>query len=657
MSEPINVLIVEDTIADARLMMRELERTGFAPDWIRVETESDYLSCLERPPDVILADSNLPQFDGLHALDMLRQRNLDIPFILVSGRMGEDLAVDAMSRGADDYLLKDRLARLGEAVRRAMERRRLRRERAGAIEALRDSKERYRLVSEISSDYAYSLEVTPDGTPTCEWITEPFTRITGFVASEINSRGWLSLYHPEDVSIAERHHQMLLSNQSDSIEARIITSDNRTCWVRVYGRPIWDDSEQRVVRIFGATQDITAQKHLEQQLLHAQKMEAIGQLAGGIAHDFNNLLTVISGYGQIMRDQPAAGGQSGANPEYLDAILKAADRASQLTRQLLAFSRRQVLRLKTIELNTLVIEVEKMLQRVIGEDVELRTIFGSDAGLVKVDPGQMEQVIMNLAVNARDAMPDGGRLTIETSHVELDETAASPDTLPKTAPFVLLTVSDTGIGMDKETIARIFEPFFTTKEVGKGTGLGLAMVYGIIKQSGGNVQVESAPGRGTTFRVYLPRVVREEETAVEPALLGLTGHHGSETILVVEDEETVRNLIRQILDLKGYTVLHTGDVDEAVKICEHHVGRIALLITDVILPGMSGPQVAARARELRPGIRVLYASGYTDNALSPYGVEVGVNFLQKPFTPDALVGKVRDVLSAPRSSSAGASAQ
>jgi CheY-like chemotaxis protein len=268
----------------------------------------------------------------------------------------------------------------------------------------------------------------------------------------------------------------------------------------------------------------------------------------------------------------------------------------------------------------------------------------------------MEQVIMNLAVNARDAMPGGGRLTIETARVELDEAYARQHAVPQTGPYVLLKVSDTGIGMDKETLARIFEPFFTTKDAGKGTGLGLAMVYGIIKQSGGNIQVESEPGRGTSFGIYLPVVTRGEETTVAPALSAMPGSQGSETILVVEDENTVRKVIRQVLVRKGYDVLDTGDVDEALRICAEHPGRIALLITDVVLPRMSGPQVAERALELRPGIRVLYASGYTGNALIPHGVyEQGVNLLQKPFTPDALTRKVREVLNAPKSASAGGS--
>ena len=645
MGEKIQVLIVEDHPDDAELMVRELRRAGFTPEWVRVETESAYLSALEQNPDVILSDSSLPEFDGLAALDLLRERGLDIPFVLVSGRVGEDLAVDAMKRGAYEYLLKDRLARLGEAVRRAIERQRMRRESAWAVEAMRQNEERYRLISETTSDYAYSLSVDPDGSVTCEWITEPFTRITGLSVAEVNSIGWERLYHTEDLPISERHHQTLLSNQSDSMEIRIVTKNQQACWVRVFGRPIWDEAQCRVVRIYGAAQDITAEKQLEHQLFQSQKMEAVGRLAGGVAHDFNNLLTVIAGYGQILKDQSTA---DAPGADYLNEIIQAADRAAQLTRQLLAFSRRQVLQLKTVDLNSIVADIEKMLRRLIGEDVEVSCRLDPGLHGVRVDPGQMEQVLLNLAINARDAMPSGGLLTIETANVDLDDAYARLHGSVQAGPHVMLGVSDTGTGMDKATQARIFDPFFTTKEIGKGTGLGLATVYGIVKQSGGNVWVYSEPGAGSTFKVYLPRTQKERGVDKTPALRAPVAQ-GTETILVVEDEGAVRGLIRRVLARTGYAVLETGDSDEALRmLCPQRAGNIALLITDVIMPKMSGPELAERALALRPGIKILYTSGYTHNAIIQQAVfKPGVTLFEKPFTPDALVRKVREVLDAP----------
>jgi len=636
MSETVRVLIVEDDPVDADLMVRELKRGGFDPDWVRVQTESEYLAQLDREPDVILSDSNLPLFDGFEALDLLRKRALDIPFILVSGRMGEDLAVEAMKRGASDYLLKDRLARLGEAVRRAVDLRRLRAERIWAIGALRQSEERYRLVSEVSSDYVYSLRVDPDGALTYEWITDPFTRITGFDSAELNERGWTSLCHPEDQAIVRQHLESLLSGRSDSVDIRIITKDKRVRWMRVYDRPILSESGAeagQVSRIYGAAQDITVQKQLEEQLLQSRKMEAIGQLAGGVAHDFNNLLTVICGYGDLLTKQPD---MSATGREYAQEILEAAKRAAQLTRQLLAFGRRQVLQLRTVNLNGVARDLEKLLRRLIGEDVELRLSCAADLGLVKVDAGQIEQVIMNLAVNARDAMPKGGRLTIETANADFDAT-----------PHVMLAVSDTGSGMDSETAARVFEPFFTTKEIGKGTGLGLAMAYGIVKQSGGDIRVYTEVGRGTTFKIYLPRLERAEEPAAESAPFNLRKVEGTETILVLEDENALRGLIRQVLSKAGHTVLDTGDPDEAIQLCQRHPGDIALFITDMVLPKLSGPLVAERVMQLRPGVRVIYTSGYPGKASIPNRLrQFGTTFFEKPFTPDTLVRKVRAVLDA-----------
>lgn len=405
-------------------------------------------------------------------------------------------------------------------------------------------------------------------------------------------------------------------------------------------------------QVLGVSTNVTERKHAaealnhsEQQLRQAQKMEAIGQLAGGVAHDFNNLLTVITGFSQLLQMQLEPGDPRSG---YVEQIAQATDHAAALTQQLLAFSRRQVLRLEVMDLNVVVSESEKMLCRLIGEDIELTTVLRPGLGQVQVDRGQIQQVILNLAVNARDAMPEGGKLTLETAHVELDATYAQQHPGMQPGRYVMLAVSDTGCGMDAEVQSHLFEPFFTTKEVGKGTGLGLSTVYGIVKQSGGHIWVYSEPGGGTTFKVYLPRLdsaVELREDAPAPAA-PLTG---TETILVVEDEDQVRSLVRQVLQASGYTVLEAHRGDAALSISNSYDGPIDLLVTDVVMPGMSGREVAQRLETLRPGLPVLYISGYTDHAIVHHGVlEAGITWLQKPFTPIALARKVREMLDAPR---------
>ena len=386
-----------------------------------------------------------------------------------------------------------------------------------------------------------------------------------------------------------------------------------------------------------------AQAQLEVQLLQSQKMEAVGRLAGGIAHDFNNLLTVIIG-----RAQRVVKSVEPEHPRYADIelIQKSAYRASALTRQLLAFSRKQVLQPKVLSLNEVVGDLEAMVRRLIREDIELITALEADLGQVKVDPHQMEQVLVNLVVNAVDAMPHGGRLIIETANTELTAAYAIRHVGMEPGAFVMLAVSDNGQGMDADTRARIFEPFFTTKEQGKGTGLGLSTVHGVINQSGGHILVYSEPGRGTTFKIYLPRVDAPKRAARRP-LAPVDVRRGAETLLVVEDEEDVRGLARDVLVESGYTVLEAATAEDAVRICEDHESPISLLLSDVVMPKVSGPQLAQRLVDLRPELHVLYMSGYTDEAIVHHGVlEPGTAFIEKPFTPEDLCEKVRDVLDA-----------
>jgi len=391
----------------------------------------------------------------------------------------------------------------------------------------------------------------------------------------------------------------------------------------------------------GTVVDITERHRLEEMLRQSQKMEAVGRLAGGIAHDFNNLLTVILGYSGALHDRLKHDDEA---REQAKRIAQAADKAAALTRQLLAFSRMQLLEARVINLNNLVVNLDKMLRRLIGEDIELITRTTAGLRLVKADPGQMEQVVMNLVVNARDAMPEGGTMTLETANVDLDENYAAAHAGVIPGAYVMLAVSDSGIGMSAETQAQIFDPFFTTKEMGRGTGLGLSTVYGIVKQSGGHIWVYSEVGHGSTFKIYLPQTHEADEPTIgEHPVVSTT--RGSETILLVEDDSQVRDLTRSILTARGYVVLAPADAQAALSMVEQDASKIRLLLTDVIMPGISGRELARQLLGRNPEIKVLYMSGYTENAIGQHGVlEPGTYFLQKPFTPPALTNKVREIL-------------
>jgi two-component system, cell cycle sensor histidine kinase and response regulator CckA len=433
-----------------------------------------------------------------------------------------------------------------------------------------------------------------------------------------------------------------LSRPVQNVEVRWRRKDGKPITVRLSGRAI-TNSYGDVKEFEMIAEDVSDRRLLEDQLRHSQKMEAIGRFAGGIAHDFNNLLTVIKGYSELVLEELET-----ADPLRceVEEVQKAADRAASLTRQLLAFSRQQVLAPRILDLNHVIRNMDRLLQRLLGDDIELTINLDPNLGRAKTDPGQIEQVIMNLAVNARDAMPKGGKLTIETVNIELDESYVREHVAVKPGAYVMFAVSDSGVGMTEEIRSRIFEPFFTTKEPGKGTGLGLSTVYGIVKQSDGYVWVYSEVGIGSTFKIYLPRV--DAPADVLPSRTnGLPTHRGTETILLVEDEDGVRALVRQLLARQGYTVLESRHGGEALLVCERYSGKIDLLLTDVVLQQMSGRELAERLTGVRPEMRVLYISGYTDDAIVQHGVlNAGTAFLQKPFTTDALIRKVRHVLNA-----------
>ncbi len=471
-------------------------------------------------------------------------------------------------------------------------------------------------------------------------VNPAFVTMLGYAsAAELVGRSLPNLYADSQqwFTLADYFRSL---QQFHGLVAEWVRKDGSSTVVRLSGRAIRGEGNAIFFELF--SEDVSERRTLEQQLRQAQKMEAVGRLAGGIAHDFNNLLMVISGYSEFLLER------IGSNQELrgpAQEIANAAERATSLTRQLLAFSRKQMLAPKVIDLNAVVTENLKMLTRVIGEDIDLVMVPSADIGAVKADPGQIEQVIMNLAVNARDAMPHGGKLTIETANVTLDDNYARFHAPVQPGDYIMLAISDTGMGMDAETQNHIFEPFFTTKGT-KGTGLGLSTVYGIIKQSGGYVWVYSEPDKGTTFKIYLPRVSASGEVADAEAAVAINNSHQNvETILLVEDEPNLRELTLQYLQKQGYTVLEAGDGATAIQASNAHQGPIHLLLTDVIMPGMNGRELAQRISSLRPETKVLYMSGYTENAIGHNGtLDAGITLLQKPFTLPALKTKVREVL-------------
>jgi PAS domain S-box-containing protein len=504
------------------------------------------------------------------------------------------------------------------------------RERQRTEQVVLERDERFQALIEATFD---GISISQDGV--LMEVNEGYARIFGYTtAAELAGKAVLDL-------VAEESTDEMRRRLSEQIEGSYdLVGKKRD------GTKVWLQATTRMHRVGGrpsrvtAMRDMTEQRLLEQQLRHAQKMEAVGRLAGGIAHDFNNLLTVIQSYASLLISEAAG---TNAPHEELEEIQRAAEAATTLTRQLLTFSRQQVIEPKVLTVDKIVSGAHKMLKRLIGEDVELEIKLAPDGGRIRVDPGQLEQVIMNLAVNARDAMPEGGRLLIETSNVEMSEQFLREHVPARAGHYLMLAMSDTGAGMSEETRAHIFEPFFTTKEAGKGTGLGLATVYAIVKQSGGFIWVYSEPGHGTVFKLYFPLVDDPAEISGPTRAAGAA--RGTETVLLVEDSAAVRAVTRQLLERQGYTVLEAPDPRMAIAIASSHRGTIHLLLTDIVMPGMSGRALAEQLSKARPKMKVLYTSGYTDDTILRQGVIDGsAAFLQKPFTPEMLLRKVRSAL-------------
>ena len=757
MSAPIAVLLVEDNSDEARLVAESLaEATGRA---CSVQVVDHLAAALDRLRaggiDVVLLDLGLPDSQGAATFDAVHRYAPNLPVIVFTGRGDEDLGLQLVRQGAQDYLVKSDAD--GRATMRAI---RYALERATSERTLREREARFRQLAENidevffvqSADFSETLYISPAYESiwgrTCQSLYDnpksfvdavvPEDRPPLFEAIALNQQGerskevefrvmrpdgsmrWVMarsagirddrsvVYRISGVAsdVTDRHQMEEALRESEALYRKLTetsfdgivrTEDGIVCeanagFVRMFGYAseaeligfqtsdfVADESQadvaDRVTRgidgsyvFFGkrkdgariqveatarahdaggkrgrltALRDVTEKSVLEEQFRQAQKMEAVGRLAGGVAHDFNNLLMVISGYGELLL---ADLDPADARRSHVDEVLKAARAAAGLTRQLLAFTRQQVVQPRLLSLEAVVQDSEKMLRRMIGEDVELVTAMNPTPATVRIDPTQLEQVMMNLVVNARDAMPDGGRITIETASIELSDAYARTHWPATPGRYAMLAVTDTGVGMDETTRARVFEPFFTTKEIGKGTGLGLSIVYGIVKQSGGFIWVYSEPGHGATFKIYLPHVDGTAESLRRTSEIEIVPR-GTETVLLVEDEPAVRAVVQQVLERHGYRVLVAPNGDLALKLLAANPGNVQLLLTDVVMPGMSGRQLAAQFSALRPEAHVLFMSGYTSDAVVRHGVlEPGIEYLQKPFSPEAMLRKVRSVL-------------
>ncbi len=766
MKTKLRVLMVEDNEDDAILIARLLQRGGFDLEWQRVDNRADLIHALDQGGwDLLITDYSLPGFSGKEVLEIYKQRNLDIPFIMVSGTIGEDIAVEAMKLGAHDYIMKDNLKRLVPAVKREIKEAVERQKRRQAEEALRVSQQKYRLLVDSLTDVLFQTDQEGRLTflnPAWKDVTgyEPVTcyqkPLVGFIAAADRRRiaaqleklldgrlkdyrGMMRLVTQDknyrwveiratflgrehevggisgllrDITEKKKAEENLMREKSfsDSIissipgvfylvdsagllrrwnknleqltglsgnrlrkmhfaelfaedererissiirdvfggkdkhfEARLNNSNGQDRSFLLSGKRIMHHEQPYMV---GTGIDISDQKRVEaekhilqEQLIQSQKMEAVGRLAGGIAHDFNNILSVIMGSSELLRSRHP---MDAFEEEELQQIQVAAERAKELTTQLLAFSRKQTLEMKIINLNEIIARVQKMLKRLLREDIELVIQLYPKLQNIKADPGQLEQVLINLAINAQDAMPDGGVIKIETDHTTLDVQSASRFPELESGTYVLLKFSDTGTGMDKTTRAQVFDPFFTTKK--SGTGLGLSTVYGIIKQHGGHIWVESEKDAGTTFHIIFPRMVeRAEFGQMDVKLPHQRGNN--ELIMVVEDDPAVRSIVTKMLQENNYRVIAVENPEKAVHLAAQKKDHLDMLLTDVIMPGLNGKELYEAIRRYCPNIRVLFMSGYTDDIINHDAFHAsGANFLQKPFTMEKLCEKVREVL-------------
>ena len=780
MSKSIRVLIVEDLPKDAELAEREILAALDSCEFRRAETREEFLVALkEFRPGLIVSGLKLPSFDGLTALKLTLEHAPDLPFIILTGSMNEDTAVECLKAGAWDYVIKEHVKRLGPAVQSALKQKKLRKKRRKSEEALRKSEEQYRVLADNATDVVWTLDpesgkftyfspsvqslrgyspaeamalpidktLTPNSLKRAltasrqalEWEQTPGRELSRTILLELEEIRKDGSIVPTEARIkflrdaqgkpvgllgitrditerkqaektlreSEEKYRELWEQTRDGIaladlETGILLDCNQAMGdlvgrtreeligqhQKILHLPASDNAkffpafekhrtdregglledvlitkagETKVVEIKatlltlqgkkvmqGIFRDIAERKRAEEeqeklqaQFLQAQKMESVGRLAGGVAHDFNNMLQTIIGYCELAFEETAA--DSPLREDLLE-IQKAANRSADLTRQLLAFARKQTVIPRVLDLNETLEGMLKMLRRLIGEDIDLFWKPGLDLWKVKMDPSQIDQILANLSVNARDAISGTGKVTIETENVTLDEAYCAGHAGFSPGQYVQLAVSDDGCGMDPETLEHIFEPFFTTKKEGAGTGLGLSTVYGIAKQNGGFINVYSEPGKGTAVKIYLPRFEGKASEALAESAAEVPQGHG-ETVLLIEDEESILKLGQKILERLGYTVLSAGTPGEALRLAETHAGEIHLLITDVVMPEMNGRDLAERIVSIKPGLKCLFMSGYTANAITHSNVlDEGMQFIQKPFSLKNLAAKVREVL-------------
>ena len=640
---PLRVLHLEDNLHDRELVSGVLAATDLACDFVYATSKEEFQAALrDHRFDLILSDFTMPGYDGTSALALAQAQHPEIPYLFVSGTIGEERAIDSLKNGATDYVLKSHLERLLPAMQRALREAAERAKRRVAEEALRRSEERFREMAETIQDIFWIT--SPDGSELF-YISPAYVQIFGRpIAALLAQRSlWIEAVAKPDRVRVQAAWAHLAGGKDYRTQYEIGRPDGTRRWVEDRGYPVRNNAGV-IVHAVGVLTDITDRRHLEEQLLESQKMEAIGQLAGGIAHDFNNILTIINGSASLMLD---AGNLAPKDERSVKQIYTAGERAARLTRQLLVFSRKQPIHRQPLDLNRTIEEVAKLLGRLTGEEITLTLRLLPNLSAINADAVMVEQVLMNLAVNARDAMSEGGELTLTTAMVEWSVDDAARHASRRPGSFVRLSVNDTGGGIAPEILPRIFEPFFTTKDIGGGTGLGLAAVFGIVKHHEGWIEVESAVGTGTSFELYFPatpEALVSRAASVHP----FPEHRGKETILLVEDDGTVRDFTVAVLENTGYRVLQAVSGVQALEVWKWHQSRISLLLTDLVMPeGISGVELAKILRAEKPGLKIVYTSGYSRQmSTQVFTVKDQIPFIQKPYVPATLKRVIRETLDA-----------